>query len=836
MNGPKTRALLLLAPLVLIPLALRAPGVAEMPPPAKLAQATAGAQHFPGFVPFYWDRARGRILLELNGFDAEFLYLDWLATGVGNNDLGLDRGQPGETRVVTFQRHGPKVFLVQANQSFRAASKNPDERRAAAEAFAQSVLWGFAVVAEGDKGEVLVDATDFFLRDARDVVGELRRKGQGTFKLEPSRCAVYLPRTKNFPRNTEVEATVTLTSDAPGPLLDRVAPHPAAVTVRQHHSFIQLPDGDYRQRAFDPRAGYFFIDYLDFAVPLGEPLRQRRILRHRLRRKDPAAARGEPVRPLTYYVDRGAPEPIRSALLEGARWWGQAFEAAGYKDAFRVELLPEGADPMDVRYNVIEWVHRATRGWAYGNALADPRTGEILNGHVTLDSQRARHVFRLAEGLLASYERGKPPAPEIEQLVLARIRQLSAHEVGHTLGLAHNFAASARGRASVMDYPHPLIRLKADGSFDASGAYATGVGEWDKVAIAYGYREFAPGADERAELGRILAGARAKGLVFVTDTDARPAGSAHPLAHLWDNGADAVAELERVLRVRARALERFSAKSIPVGEPLSTLEDRLVLVYLFHRYQLAAAAKLVGGVSYTYAVRGDGDAPPRVVEPDDQRRALEAVLRTLHPDTLALPERVLRLLPPPAYGHERTADNLAGRTGVTFDALAGPEAAAGLTVGLLLEPTRAARLVEQHARDDRSPGLAGVLGRLLEATWRQPAEKGYRGEVRRVVNQTVLYHLMALAANEGATAQVRALAHARLEELKGWLETRLKQEADAGQRAHQAFALARIVRFLREPARPSLPRPAAPPPGQPIGAPPCAGCCRHGLAGCRGGW
>jgi hypothetical protein len=836
MTTLKARALLLLASFALLPLAFRAPGVADRPGPAKLAQATAGTQHFPGFVPFYWDRAKGRILLEVARFDTELLYLDWLATGVGNNDLGLDRGQPGETRVVTFQRHGPKVFLVQRNYSFRATSDNPDERRAAAEAFAQSVLWGFAVLAEGDQGQVLVDATDFFLRDARDVAGELKRKGQGTFRVEPSRSALYLPRTKNFPRNTEVEATLTLTSAAPGPLLERVAPSPAAVTVRQHHSFIQLPDGDYRPRAFDPRAGYFFIDYLDFAVPLGEPLRQRRILRHRLRKKDPAAARSEPVRPIRYYVDRGAPEPIRSALLEGARWWNQAFEAAGYKDAFRVELLPEGADPMDVRYNVIQWVHRATRGWAYGNPLCDPRTGEILNGHVTLDSQRARHVFRLAESLLASHEAGKPVAPEVERLALARIRQLSAHEVGHTLGLAHNFAASTAGRASVMDYPAPLVLLKADGSFDVSGAYATGVGEWDRVAIAYGYQDFPKGTDERAELRRLLRAARAKGLVFLSDADARPAGSTHPLAHLWDNGADAVAELDRVLRVRARALERLSEKVVPLGEPLSTLEDRLVLVYLYHRYQVEAAAKVLGGLSYSYAVRGEGDPGPAVVKAEDQERALGALLRTLHPDVLAVPERLLRLLPPPAYGHDRTAEHFAGRTGVAFDALAGPEAAANLTAGLLLEPARATRLVEQHARDGRCPGLGVVIDRLLAATWKQPAEGGYRGEVRRVVSQAVLYHLMALAANERAGGQARAVAHAKVEQLGNWLKERGKQEADAGQRAHQTFALARINRFLREPVRPALPRPAALPPGQPIGACPCLGCGSTDPATRGGGW
>jgi hypothetical protein len=792
--------------------------VADPPPqPKPIAEATAGARKIPGFLPLWWDARSGKLALEMSAWDTEFLYATGLASGVGSNDLGLDRGQPGQSRVVVFQRHGPKVLLIQRNYAFRA-SGGPEERRAVRESFAESVLAGFIVVAEEPGGAVLVDATDFFLRDAHDVAGTLRRAGAGAFHVDSSRSAVLGESIRNFPDNTEVETLLTFTGDPAGPLLGRVAPSPDAITVRVHHSLVRLPDDQYRPRAFDPRCGYFAVDYLDFSAPLGEPLKKAWIVRHRLRKKDPLAKVGEPVRPIVYCVDRGAPEPIRTALVEGARWWDQAFEAAGYKAAFRVELMPEGADPLDVRYNVLQWVHRATRGWAYGLALSDPRTGEILKGHVIMDSQRARHVFRLAEALLASYEDGKPANPEIERIVLARIRQLSAHEVGHTLGLAHNFAASAAGRASVMDYPHPLVRLKEDGGLDVSDAYATGVGAWDKVAIAYGYEDFPPDTAEKEALAGILERARAAGLVYITDEDARPAGGAHPRAHLWDNGPDAVEELGRVLQVRAKALERFSEKNLPIGRPLSALEDRLVLLYLFHRYQVEATAKVLGGLDYTYALRGDGNPPPAAVAPAEQRRGLTALLGTLQPDVLALPERVLRLLPPPAYGHGRTPEDFHSRTGPAFDALAGPEAAANLTVGLLLEPARAARLAEQHSRDDRQPGLAAVIDQLLGSTWRGKHEAGYRGEVQRVVERVILYHLMALAAEERAAGQARAIALEKIAELEDWLQKQAVAPADVGRRAHYGFALSRIRQFHRDPARPSLAPPASPPPGQPIGA------------------
>ncbi len=500
---------------------------------ATIAERTAGMERRDGYFPFYWDAKAGKIWLEIPAgrLNTEFLYVNSLPAGLGSNDIGLDRGQLGGERIVRFERSGPRILLIQPNYDYRAISNDVAERRAVEQAFAQSALFGFEVAAE-ENGRILIDASAFFLRDAHNVVGTLRRTQQGTYRLEATRSAFYLDRTKNFPQNSEVEVTLTFTSDQPGRLVGTVAPSPDSVTLRQHHSFVELPGPGFTPRAHDPRAGFFGISYFDYATPIDQPIEKRFIARHRLAKKDPGAGRSEPVKPIIYYLDPGTPEPIRSALLDGARWWNQAFEAAGYINAFRVEMLPEDADPMDVRYNLIQWVHRSTRGWSYGSSVTDPRTGEIIKGQVSLGSLRVRQDFLIAEGLLAPYEGNKTSSPEALAMALARLRQLSAHEVGHTLGISHNYISSVANRASVMDYPQPLAKLKADGSIDLSDAYATGIGEWDKVAIAYGYSDFAPGSDERAVLNKILTDAIARGLPFLSDQDARPPGSAHPATHL----------------------------------------------------------------------------------------------------------------------------------------------------------------------------------------------------------------------------------------------------------------------------------------------------------------
>jgi len=785
--------------------------------PPSIAEKTAGAQKMAGYFNLYWDAKQGKLWLEIDKWGTEFLYQSGLSAGIGSNDIGLDRGQLGATRIVRFDRTGPKILLVQENLFYRAVSNDPDERRAVHDSFAESALWGFTVAAE-EKDHALVDATEFFLRDAHAVPAALRRTKQGAYHLDAARCAIYLPQTKNFPLNTEIEATLTFAGDDPGQWVRDVTPSPESITVREHHSFLQLPAPGYKTRAYDPRSSFFGITYLDYATPISEPIAKRFIARHRLEKKDPKAAMSEPVEPIVYYLDRGAPEPIRSALLEGARWWNQAFEAAGYKNAFRVELMPEGADSMDLRYNVIQWVHRATRGWSYGAGVIDPRTGEIIKGHVTLGSLRVRQDYLIAEALLAPYERGKPPSPKMKELALARLRQLAAHEVGHTLGLMHNYTASTVNRSSVMDYPPPLVKLGADSRPDLSEAYATGIGEWDKVSIAFGYQDFPPGTDEHAASNKILLDAFARGLRYLTDQDARPAGSSSSLAHLWDTGANAVDELNRIIEVRRAALVRFGENNIREGAPLATLEDVLVPLYMFHRYQVEAASKLLGGMDYTFALRGDGQTPTRVVAPAEQRRALAAVLATLKPDVLALPEPLLKMIPPRPPDYERGREHFKIRTGPAFDALAPAEAAAQHTLQFLFSPERAARLVEFHARNAENPSLEEVLDAILAATWKTPHGSGYSAEVARKVDGAVLYDLMALGANERASGQVRAIASLKLEELRAWLSAEQASLKEEEERAHFFYAASQIAQFQRDPKKMEFLAPAEPPDGPPIGA------------------
>jgi len=771
---------------------------------ATLAEKTAGTTKMEGYFPLYWDASAGKLYLEVPRLNAEFLYVTSLPSGLGQNDVGLDRGEIRASRIVRFERVGPKVMLVEPNYAFRAVSNDANVRRSVEQSFPQSILWGFKVEAE-DTNRVLVDATDFYVRDGGGVIERLGEAKQGTYQVDASRSALYLPATKNFVKNTEVEVTVTLTSAHPGPLIGQVAPESQAVTLREHHSFIELPGPGYTPRAYDPRAGYFDVNFYDFGTRFSQPVVQRVLPRHRV------AAGGT----LQYYVDPGIPEPLRDAVLEGARWWTQAFAAAGLPNAFKVDLLPAGADPMDVRYNMINWVNRSTRGWSFGETITDPRTGEIIKGQVTLGSLRARQDYMIAEGLIAPYESGTAPSVEAEQMVLARIRQLAAHEVGHTLGLSHNYASSTHNRASVMDYPHPLVEVGPNGVPVLGNAYSTGIGDWDKVSIAYGYSVFPAGTDEKAALNAILQKSLAAGLVFLSDEDARPAGSSSPIAHLWDNGANAVDELTRLMEIRRRALDRFGERNIREGAPLSTLEDVLVPIYLLHRYQTEAVSKLVAGADYRFALRGDGQKQVEMVAAAEQRRAMDALLATIRPEALELPERILNLIAPPAHGYSRTREDFVRHTGLTFDPLGAAESAANLTLRMMLNPERASRLVEQHARDARIPGLGEVLHQVRQATWEAPVEPGMKGEIRRVVDSVALYHLMALAKDESGSVQARAIALRELEDLRKWLMG--PRTGDASTSAHRSSAAGQIRQFQENPKEFQMPAPAEAPPGQPIG-------------------
>ncbi len=799
--------------LLLIPLRL----LAQTSIQEKVAQLPARE----GFFTLYPDTARGKLWMEINRLNTDFLYVTSLPTGLGSNDIGLDRGLMGEERVVRFVRQGNRVLLMEPNLRYRASSSNPAEVRAVKEAFAPSVLYGFTVVAE-EEDRILVDATDFVIRDAMGVARRVRTAGQGHFKLDKSRSALYFPNIKSFPKNTEMEALLTFTGEDPGPFVRQVSADPYAFTLRIRHSFVELPPPGYQPRVFDPRAGFFPFTFVDMAVPVGADLTQRFIVRHRLIKKHPDAPVSEPVEPIVYYLDPGTPEPVRSALLEGARWWNEAFEAAGFRHAFRVEMLPDSADPMDVRYNVIQWVHRATRGWSYGRSVIDPRTGEIIKGHVTLGSLRVRQDYLIAEGLLAPYDSahaaGYPPEEDpMLRMALARIRQLAAHEVGHTLGLAHNFAASIYGRASVMDYPAPYVRVRQDGSLSLDSAYAVGIGAWDKVAIRYGYTQFPEGVDEKEALENILKEAREEGLLFITDADARPPGGAHPLAHLWDNGSDPVAALDREMQVRAVALQHFGVQNIRKGMPLATLEERLVPIYLWHRYQLEATSKLVGGVFYTYALRGDGQPTPWPVAPERQRMALQALLRTLQPEALRLPEAARRLIPPRPPGYPMHRELFGRYTGVTFDDHTSPEIVATLVLELLTHPQRLARLINQHALDPRLPDVREVLGRINAAIWEAsvPADP-YDADNQRIVQAVWTDVLMARAQEQRMPPDAASAVEDVLRQIRDYLKEHPGR--DARTRQHRARIREQVSRYLERPFAAAAPvgRIAAPP-GSPIG-------------------
>ena len=799
-------------PTPLLTLALAAATAFATPPTPLPAQDlptiedhTQGTTAMEGFFNLYWDDDTGSLYWEIADLDSEFLYQISMGSGLGSNPVGIDRGQLRGTHVFEAQRVGPRVLLVEPNYEFRAITENTAESRAVRDAFAPSVHWGFDIVARtGDR--VLVDATEFFMRDARGVVNQIAQRGQGQFQLDASRSAIYLPNTKSFPENTEVEAMLTFTSDRPGNLVNGVAATGSTFTVRQHHSFIQLPGPGYEPRVADPRIGVNGPTVRDYATPIDEDMRIRWVARHRLQKADPDAERSEAVEPIVYYVDPGTPEPVRSALIEGASWWADAFEEAGFIDAYRVEVLPEGVDAQDIRYNMIHWTHRRTRGYSYGNTVIDPRTGEIVRGVVNLGSLRLRQDYMHGQGMVAPFPGGitsddgggyfdvpvpggsayyeacmLASAPDFEylaqvagnsdavEMALARVRQLSAHEVGHTLGFPHNYLSSTYGRESVMDYPAPLATIDDNGNIDLSDAYVQRIGEYDKLSVNWLYRQFPEGADEAAALAAIATQGVADGLIYMGHNNNNFIGAAHPGASVWDNGANLVDHLKLEIEVREIGLERFGTDVIRVGEPMSTLEYVLLPLYMHHRFQLRSAAQTLGGADYRYALKGDGQTPLAILPGEEQRDALETILSTLTVDFLTLPEDIVSMIPPPAYRHNE-GEAFPGYTGLIFDPVGAAEAAADFAVGEILHPNRMARLVVFGSMGDY-PGLEEVTDRVIEHTWgADAAPDAYRQRVLHAIQRSVADRMMQQASQDGNAAEVRAVLSDRLERLAADLE------------------------------------------------------------------
>ena len=765
---------------------------------------------YDGYFTFYYDNSNDKIFLEIEKLEKEFLYVNALSEGVGSNDIGLDRGQLGNTRVVKFIKAGNKLLLIQPNQYYRAITDNIEEKKSVEQAFAKSILKGF-VIKETKNGKYLVDATSFFIRDAHGVMGRLSAKKQGKYTLDKSRSAINLERTKAFPKNVEFDVMITFKGAPKGYDIRSVVPTSSSITVNQHHSFIELPDNKYTPRKFDPRSGSNAMSYLDYATPVNESIKKRFIYRHRLEKKNPNAAKSEAVEPIIYYLDRGTPEPVRSALLDGARWWNQAFESIGFTNAFQVKMLPEDADLLDVRYNVIQWVHRSTRGWSYGSSVSDPRTGEIIKGHVSLGSLRIRQDFLIAQALQAPYANDDTSDQFALEMALARIRQLSAHEVGHTIGLAHNFAASTKGRSSVMDYPHPTLSIK-DGKVDFTDAYDTKIGDWDKVSIAYSYGEYLE--DEDASLNKLLDEAFKKGARFITDQDARPLGSAHAYAHLWDNGSNVSEELENLLSIRRNSIANFSKDNIKSNQPYSVLEDVFVPLYFLHRYQTEGVTKVIGGLDYTYAIKDDGNTIVKRIPGKLERKALVSVIKTLSVEELAIPKKILDLFPPRAFNYGRTRESFKSKTGVAFDPFGAVETASAMTLGILLHPERVTRLVQHNSLDSSQLGLVEVLDDLIANSFQKSYEDSYYQELQNIVNYQVLNHLFHLSSNKDMYWQVNAIVNDKIDKISSLLNN---SKTPGIQKIYHKDMIKMISNFKKNPTKFKKPITPKIPDGSPIG-------------------
>lgn len=765
---------------------------------------------YKGLFNFYYS-ADDKIYLEITELDSDFLYVNSLSQGLGSNDLGLDRGQLGEARIVKFLKAGNKLLLIQPNLAYRAVTDNEPEKRSVEQAFAKSVLFGFPILEKTDIG-YLVDLTPFLIQDEHGVAVRLKSRKQGSYTVDKTRSALNMEQTRAFPENVDFEAIITLKGKPEGKEIRSVTPDPGFVTVYQHYSFVKLPDSNYQTRAYDRNSGGFALSFMDYAAPIDASILKQFAVRHRLKKKNPTATISEAIEPIIYYLDNGTPEPVRSALLDGARWWNTAFEAIGYKDAFQVKILSDSIDPLDVRYNVIQWVHRSTRGWSYGAGVIDPRTGEIIKGHVSLGSLRVRQDFLLAQALMnAPFASNDDNSDAMLQMALARIRQLSAHEVGHTLGFSHNFAASTNNLASVMDYPHPAITLK-DGEIDMSNAYATGIGEWDQVTVAYAYSEFVE--NESAELKKILSDANKSGLRYISDQDARSQGGANIYGHLWDNGANATDELINVMAVRAKAIEQFGIDNIRNGDDLEKLEDLFVLLYFYHRYQTEAVVKLIGGIDYAYFNKGDEGNPATVLALEEQRTALEYLLKTIKAEFLAVPKPKLALFNPRGMVG-RTRESFSGQTGVAFDPFGAVSTGADMTLGLILNPQRVSRLINQKALDPDQLGLEELLDKLIENTFLQEYNDPYLFEVQETINYVFLQHLMGLAQSKRVYPQAGIIIDNKLMAYKELLlKKKSKNKYDTG--------YIRIIdNYFKDPSFiPSVKAPQIPD-GSPIGSPAC---------------
>lgn len=790
------------------------PSAAQQAAPAAtgISGKTAGLEKRDGFIPVYLDNKQGKILLEIPRDSMRTLMFMTMATGLGSNPIGIDRGANGPENIARFDRNGDKVLVVFENWNYRTSLNNPANARTIAESFPPSTVAALPLVAE-EGGRLLVDATDFFLRDWMDVAATLAAQNEGSYSVAKDRSSVYRPYTNAFPQNTEVDVSLTYaTTGRPGNTVSSIVPNGQAFTLRQHISILPLPDDGYRPRAMDPRVGYFGIRFKDYGQPIQNALDVRWAARHRLERVNPADPNSPFRKPIIYYIDRGIPEPVRSATIEGARFWVEAFDQAGLRGAFRVEDLPEGVDPMDIRYNVVQWENRNERGWSIGGALGDPRTGEIIKGMARMDSHRARTDYNLYAGLM-----GADAAAADTAFVLARIRQVTAHEIGHTLGLAHNYIASTYERGSLMDYPPPRVRLGPGGGIDISAAYDRGPGEYDVWALRWGYGIFP--TNEQDSLNAIVREGLRKGFLFLSDDDARPEYASDPRTNLWDDAATPLEFLQHQTAVRRVAMSRFGERNIRIGEPISLLQERFVPVYLMHRFAINSVAKTIGGMEYANAVRGDAVQATRPIPAPQQRRALAALVAELKPSELAIPDTVITLLGPRPYDYRPYVELFGSRTRPAFDELGAIRTLSQMIVDAVLQRERAARVVQSALHESNPLTLSEIIESIATPRWisgTAPASSIRSAAIDRIVQRSLADRLLLLAADKDASPEVRALVEFKMRQLRDRARI-LALSGTVEERAHWSAIAGDFTRWLE---RQELPTPSPSlraPPGDPFG-------------------
>jgi hypothetical protein len=792
----RSRALLVFAFTAALPLA---PGRATAHDAAAAATPRAGPlapQRADAFVGVRIDADRNKVLLEIapDRLNKDFLHQSVLATGLGS--LGLDRGQMGGSVVVRFERHGKRVLMVRSNWSIRAQGANAAEKRAADEGFATSVIASFPVESESN-GVVVVDATGFFMSDTYGISETIRRGQQGNARIDQARSWIDAERTKAFPKNTEIHAVLTYAVDNAGAQLRRGAPDPSALTMEVHHSLVELPSSEgFRPREGDSRSGVNGPSFYDFGQGFEGTYRDAIAGRWRLIPKDPAAyQRGEltePVTPIVYYLDPGIPTEYREALREGGMWWNKVFEAAGFKNAFALRDLPAGADAMDARYNMLYWVHRNAPGPSVGPSFSDPRTGEIIRAVVRIDAWRSLIDYNIYAGLVpAAGPNGL--SVSAQQFAMARRRQHAAHEIGHTLGFPHNYIASSQGRTSVMDYPFPIINLNARGEIDLSQAFSPGAGAWDTLTVRYGYTWFPNETAEKAGLEKIVKDGLAKNVRFVADQHSDANGSI-PDATRWVEGKDAFDALDRTSKVRRVLIDKFDERAIKTGEPMYLLNMRFAHVYLHHRYSLEGVVKYIGGMDFTYAMRGDGQTPTKILPAADQRKGLTAALNALEPAALSVPEKVLAMIPPVPVGGDASIAWM-GYSGTALDQIS---LAGGLATEVLegiFDRDRLGRLVLFNARDAANPSVDEVTRTVIDRTWGAAASaKAGDQSLRRTVQAVVVNTLLDRAGDAEALPEVRAVIEMHLASLK--TRAQAMQGGSAADRAMRAKAVRDIDRYF----------------------------------------